>query len=234
MVLVTSGVHGENYINDIVREDSSKPEKDRLMHVIKGRFMCEHCIQVGHIACDHLLGLLPPWHSTDGKSVTELLLHDSPEVLMIESLGVSLEDSTIRIYREEWLQGIASFAEDDSRPSNFSQVFVAVDPASGGRKSEFAIVSCCFTEKGELVVRKKLLFIFDFQHFDRIPGRSNGYVPSNSNNVFPGELGRLTIVQGILDFGEFRFCARKVSERFRKHPGNAQHETKHVDMGNAR
>lgn len=129
--------------------DLKNPNGEPIFETISINLACEACVRAGKPEqCTHKSSELPRWISSQNVETIKILLEDSPELLMRESLGINAETTT-RAFLEEHVDAFVKRS-----PSSFhvmKHIYTAVDPAGGGA-SAFAICTIGQTINGTVLV----------------------------------------------------------------------------------
>lgn len=140
----------------------------------RGAFTGRGTQGIVHEACPHRQHLLPFWKSSGRLSRIAKVLAGDPNLNARENLGVITSDTTYFI-DSQWVLAL------NRRPpyvfeASVPLVFIGVDPAGGGTRSNYAIVSVVL-HRGQCVVRLSLSFCLRGFSVSRNPGTSRWWPP---------------------------------------------------------
>jgi hypothetical protein len=113
---------------------------------------CDACREAGAAAtCRHMLHLVPAWQSSLRHERLKAVMADRPDLIQSELSGLAF-DSLQQCFRAVDIEAMMS--AEPPLPLVWSQpLFLVIDPAAGGPRSDFALVSF-FRLRGQLVVRR--------------------------------------------------------------------------------
>lgn len=128
---------------------------DPLFRIINLEVACKACKEAGTPEqCEHKVELLPPWRTEERKDILKQVYKDHPELFAQENLG--LQQSSKRFwFRPQWIEQFKSNTGYAEFPNRVDVLYSAVDPAGGGKPSDYAIVTTTF-HRGRIVVCLRL------------------------------------------------------------------------------
>lgn len=127
----------------------------KMEKVIDIDLACNKCKKEGkEKECKHKYGLLPPWHQTNRMDDLEMMMQDRKEDFLREMKGIQSNSNETPAFNTQKLQLLLDPKRlyKDNNDKTFKHLFVSVDPSAGGKRSDFAIVSCIYDNR-EVVVR---------------------------------------------------------------------------------
>lgn len=108
--------------------------------------VCDPCREAGTPeTCKHLLSDIPHWQSQSQHNKLEAIMRGSLDVYMRELKGFQMDANVQPAFLPAAVDALEQPGAMFSRTITVNHVFVAVDPACGGRHSKFAIVSAFYT-----------------------------------------------------------------------------------------
>lgn len=118
---------------------------------------CDACREAGMAAtCRHMLHLVPAWQSSLRHERLKAVMADRPDLIQSELSGLAF-DSLQQCFRAVDIE--AMMGAEAPLPLVWSQpLFMVIDPAAGGPRSDFAIVSF-FRLRGQMVVCISIILI---------------------------------------------------------------------------
>lgn len=137
--------------------------------------VCDDCIEKGlYEKCMHKQDLLPRWQSADDESKVKAVMKSDPDTWRREALGIQGDNGFVPAFEPRGIAflmqrgsalapSVARLGPDAPTPSScmvnrliakhYAYCFIAVDPAAGSNKSNYAIMSAVFETNGTIVVR---------------------------------------------------------------------------------
>jgi hypothetical protein len=142
-----------NFVNRLIKCTNKHGEP--VFSVISITMVCASCTAKGEeLQCRHMLGLLPEWQTQERFEEVRAMMGTEESIFATEMLGQNLADrnkrpafdsaGTRRLRTPE-----AIFTAPDG--ITVSQIFVSIDPAAGGSRSQYAIVTA-FYHDGKMVI----------------------------------------------------------------------------------
>jgi hypothetical protein len=101
--------------------------------------ICESCARRGMSSCSH--SDEDPWASQKQSQKIKHLMSDEKNEWRREMLNEDVEDTNEPVFAYESVQALGNPKKDYGGSVNFDYVYVAIDPAAGGTRSKYAIVS---------------------------------------------------------------------------------------------
>lgn len=152
--ITTLGENKErNFVNELMEIEDDNGEK--LFRTIDLKMVCDRCLRLGkEMKCRHRMGQLPYWQDSKRHRDIEKMMQGRSDTYLLEMRGVQTDKWTRPAFDHAAVERIFTDAPEVTySKSNFiKHIFVAVDPSAGGAKSNYAIVSCCYTSTGKVVV----------------------------------------------------------------------------------
>lgn len=116
------------------------------------RLICDACIAAGKEGnCKHKMGDIPYWQDQGQHRKLEAIMKDHLDDYLRETKGLNVDTNVTPAFHPQSVEFLrtpeATYIQDD----HFQHVFIAIDPAAGGAKSGFAIVSAVFLKKTMIV-----------------------------------------------------------------------------------
>ena len=112
--------------------------------------VCEKCKEEGMAAqCKHMLHLVPQWQSSARHERLKEVMADRPDLIQSELAGLAF-DALQQCFRTTDIDALLSMkppALEWKQP-----VYIIIDPAAGGPRSDFALISIV-RHKGMATVR---------------------------------------------------------------------------------
>lgn len=142
-----------NFVSKMI--DAAPSVSEGVFRTLKIELVCDDCKERGIAdTCQHRLGMLPPWLDNEAFRKIEAMMSEHTEDFLREMKGFQQNGLIKRAFP-------AGPIRDMFDPENFldtgrefvKHVFVTVDPAAGGPKSKYALVSA-FYRSGTMVVSK--------------------------------------------------------------------------------
>lgn len=142
-----------NFVNRLIRTKNKNGES--IFRVINVKMVCDACEAKGEaMECKHRMGMLPYWQESKRHDDIEAMMGTESSTFLVEMRGISEDEFT----QPAFDPSDVSKLRDDlstfslaSEPFSPRHVFVCIDPAAGGKKSEYAIVSSVY-HRGRMVI----------------------------------------------------------------------------------
>lgn len=117
--------------------------------------ICKDCKKLGKQDCKHTLGKIPHWQDQERLREVEKLMESEGGAFDQEVKGIVSTPNIQPVFPKE---SIDKFVNNIyNKPIPFTRIFVTADPAAGGNRSKFAIVSCAY-HNGKVIVNYFFLF----------------------------------------------------------------------------
>lgn len=141
-----------NYYNHLL--NLKRPSGEPLFKIINLEMACQKCKEEGKAhECQHkeATSLDIPWLESDRDEMLQEIYKNNPEQFAQEKRGVQEMCKNFVINRE-WLEALKNHEEYRHLPDNVDVLFSAVDPAGGGKISDFVVVTTAH-HAGKMIVR---------------------------------------------------------------------------------
>lgn len=149
VAITTPPDDGEHYFSKM--ENIVDADGERIFHYVKEAVACDDCVNEGRgMECPHKPNALPSWRTGKRSELLKWIL--GAEVFLQEGGGVQVGQGKSAFPREI-MNALVTRDRVVVPPDTAPVVIVAIDPAAGGRSSEFAILSLLAT-KSTLVVSR--------------------------------------------------------------------------------
>ena len=154
-----------NFVNELVRQ-TKKSDGKPVINLLEFTDVCDSCKKRGKgVSCYHKRGNLPWWHKEEQHRDLEKLYKGREDDFLAEIKGVAGESTNSPAFN---LQDLA-LMKDPSRiqviNSNQKHIYVSIDPAAGGNRSKYAIVTAIYD--GQKMIVRSNLFFWNFLFFFR-------------------------------------------------------------------
>lgn len=138
-----------NYYSALLELERAPGEP--LFRVINLEVACKACKEAGTPElCEHKVEVLPPWRTEERKDILKQVYKDHPELFAQENMG--LQQSTKRfLFRHTWIDAFKKQCGYDGFSQAVDVLYTAIDPAGGGKPSDYAIVTTTF-HRGRIIV----------------------------------------------------------------------------------
>jgi hypothetical protein len=123
-----------------------------IIHTINMEMVCETCKRAGKdLTCAHLLGQIPAWQQRGRHADIQAMMATQESTFLVEMRGVESDEFTKPAFDVAAMRNFAAqyYTHDGGE---IRHIFIGVDPAAGGAKSEYAVVSAFYTSTQQLVV----------------------------------------------------------------------------------
>jgi len=129
------------------------PDGRSVFLVLNFELVCAECKKAGRaLQCRCLMGDIPEWQS--GDQIDKLSLIMGASTFLTEIKGMAIDETVTPAFHQvsvEWLRSQESVMQSGDLYSR--EIFIAIDPAAGGKHSRFAMVAGIFIGR-EMVVSK--------------------------------------------------------------------------------
>lgn len=133
--------------------DQRYPDGRQVFKTLRYSLVCEDCRRRGQATtCRHKIGDLPYWLSEEQYSKLEQIMNDQYESFLRETKGFQCDPNVRPAFDQMGVRALQDLDRIVSPKQHVSHVFFAVDPAAGGRNSDYAIISAIFSG-GNMTVR---------------------------------------------------------------------------------
>ena len=122
------------------------PDGRSVLLTIDFELVCAECKRAGLAEkCKCLMGDIPYWQSMKQHDKLTYLMQGHNEQMMKELRGFAIEENVESAFERGSIEYLTSRAAVEKNTSIHSpEIFVAVDPARGGKYSKFAVMSAIF------------------------------------------------------------------------------------------
>ncbi len=123
-----------------------------IIKTINLEMVCQACKRSGdELTCKHMLGMLPRWQSTGRHADVQALMATQESTFLVEMRGVESDAFTTPAFDVGGIRDLCEkrYVHDGS---DIRHIFIGLDPAAGGAKSDYAIVSAFYTNTDQLVI----------------------------------------------------------------------------------
>lgn len=136
-------------------ENMRDPLGRPLVRAVPLTLACNACLSrgQGHM-CEHKLWMLPQWQSRRAHRNVQTMLSESSSRQMTEMIGEAAATGS-RVFPAHAVTNLeqAPWYTPEERNKTPRYVYVFVDPAGGGPKSEMAVMSVYINHCGQITVR---------------------------------------------------------------------------------
>ena len=162
IIAITTLDDKSTYINNLISMTKSSPEP--IINLIQLSLICETCRNRGVTSqCIHKINTAPRWHDTSKMKNMEILMSADTGAFTRETLGMETLPDAIKVFDKEKVEDLRRFSRSSLREIDYRRVYVSLDPAAGGKTSDFTICSTVLFKK--IVVVSFFLFSFFFFPF---------------------------------------------------------------------
>lgn len=147
-LLAITTLGGENNFISIMLKKLT-PQGTPLFKYIEFKDVCERCERLGlkeKAQCKHLLGDRPHFHNLKSHRQVESIMQENFETYMVEVKNIEVNNNVIPAFDRSCVTDILEVKPLYRDNHHIRHVFVAVDPACGGTRSKYAIVSCIYPD----------------------------------------------------------------------------------------
>ena len=130
------------------------PDGRPVMLSMNFSLVCKACTAAGRAdKCQHMLGDLPHWSSTQQHQKLSALMRDAQETLQREIRGLDISENTKPAFNAAAISALSDTSLSTIRAPMPAQthVFITIDPACGGANSALALVSFVFANNFAVV-----------------------------------------------------------------------------------
>lgn len=155
-----------NFYTRLIRMRDKATNKP-IFTVLSIQLACEACREQGRAAdCVHMLHLVPRWQSSERHLRLKTIMQDRPDLIESELSGMAFE-SIQQVFRPADVDAMLYNIVPDMDETN-ERIFIVIDPAAGGPRSDYAIFSFV-RKRGRVTVRTRFatpmlavyVFVFD-------------------------------------------------------------------------
>lgn len=154
-----------NYYSELTElkyEDSN----ELVFHSIKISTVCDACRLADKArTCTHLRHKQPPWKTSAAEAKVKAIMRNDPVAYAREHLGL-IKGAGDYVFDRESVNKLLERDRYDL-PNRIPIIYVAIDPAGGGTKSNFAFIALA-NINGNYVVRFFFLFLFIYKVVNRV------------------------------------------------------------------
>lgn len=135
------------------------PDGRSVFLTLNFELVCSECKRAGTPeTCKCLVGDIPYWQSSSQHEKLELIMAGRIDTFMKEIKGYSMDQTVMPAFEPQAVKFLKTRAAVMPSPELVAQeIFVAVDPACGGKYSKFAIMSAIFIDNRMVVSARALL-----------------------------------------------------------------------------
>jgi len=157
--ITTRGYDNLNFVTQLLKLKTSSG--DSLFKHINIDLCCDECKRNGkEDTCRHKMGEAPHWHDLGTYKHIKEMYGEDEDAYLVETKGLEVETGTFPAFDPHQIE--AMFASPPiSDLSHEKNVFLAIDPAAGGDRSKYAIISAIYNEKSRNFI-VKIFFLFFF------------------------------------------------------------------------
>ena len=153
IAISTIAADESNFLAKLVNARDGR--NNTLFNVLDLKMVCDNCQRRGlELECRHLLGQLPAWQSRGRHDFIQRVMATEEDTFLVEMRGVLADGMRKPAYDEKSIRKLCSdpsmVYEPDGRM--IKHIFVALDPAAGGEKSEYAVVSAFYDEADRMII----------------------------------------------------------------------------------
>lgn len=136
----TRGNYYENLLS--AKTNEGKP----LFRVIDLAAACRDCIKARKAgSCTHKLHVFPPWRPISQLARMQQMSGADDATFAQEFFGARMTND-IMLVDEKWIETLKSQVNFVTRKPFYPVVFTAIDPAGGGKPSDYAVTSVCIDD----------------------------------------------------------------------------------------
>lgn len=142
-----------NFVNRLVATKNKNGEP--IFRVINVKMVCDECEANGvAMQCKHRMGMLPFWQSSKRHDDIEAMMGGEASTFLVEMRGIS-DDPYMKAAFDPpavaWLRTDEATVTLDREQLTPNHIFVCIDPAAGGKGSDYAIVTTIF-DRGRMII----------------------------------------------------------------------------------
>lgn len=149
----------DSFVNNVIDMVSQDPNP--FINLLQYQLSCEICKELGiPTRCMHKLNDVPRWSAPRQiAKISELVADEG--TFFRETLGIQGNMNSDRAFDKTSVEKLKSLKKVDFTIFTPDFLYVAVDPAAGGKGSKFSIVSSCSYDTNKIVVKNIFsLFIY--------------------------------------------------------------------------
>lgn len=143
LAISTIAPESDNMLKQLVNAKNSRGLP--IIRTINLEMVCERCKRRGReLKCTHMLGMIPSWQSRGRHSDIQAMMATQEDTFLVEMRGIESDQFTKPAFD---IAGMRDFGTKyhTHDGSDIRHIFIGVDPAAGGAKSDYAIVSGYYT-----------------------------------------------------------------------------------------
>lgn len=169
--ITTRGYDQFNFVTQLLKLKTSSG--DPLFRHINIDLCCDHCKRIGREdSCRHKMGEMPYWHDASMYKHIKEMFGDDEEAFLVETKGMEVESGINPAFDKAYLDKIFEKKNYVKEINYQKNVYIGIDPAAGGDRSKYAMVSAVYREaEKDLVVKK--IFFYSFFFFGT---KNNGFI----------------------------------------------------------
>lgn len=148
--ITTKGEEDSNFVSQLI--ETKDKNGDKLFNVIDFEESCEKCKKLGkELTCNHLTGQIPPWQTQSDRERVKNALSGHDATYLLEMKGIQTNNLSKPAFSKESVERLRDKECEKDIKEYYNNVFVSIDPAAGGEKSKYAIVSAVYSSHKMLV-----------------------------------------------------------------------------------
>jgi len=141
--ITTKGEEDSNFVSQLIKV--KKKDGDLLFNVIDFEESCEKCKKLGkELTCKHLSGQIPPWQTQGDRDRVQTQMSGHNETYLLEMKGIQTNNLSRPAFSKISVERLREKECEFFIDRFYKNIFVSIDPAAGGDKSKYAIVSCIY------------------------------------------------------------------------------------------
>ncbi len=140
----------DNLLKTLVNAKNTRGQP--VIRCINLKMVCDRCIRLGkELTCPHLLGQIPRWQEKGRHADVQALMKTQQDTFLVEMRGTESNMYSTPAFDRG---GVMALRDSSYKPdgSDIRQIFIGIDPAAGGAKSEYAILSVFYTNSDQMVL----------------------------------------------------------------------------------
>lgn len=153
IAISTISADESNFLSKLVSAKDGRGNP--LFNVLNLKMVCDNCHRRGlDLQCRHMLGQLPAWQSRGRHDFIQRVMETEEDTFLVEMRGILSDGSKRPAYDAKSVRKLMTDPTMIYRPDgrDIRHIFMSVDPAAGGERSEYAVVSAFFDEADRMIL----------------------------------------------------------------------------------
>ena len=122
---------------------------DYVFLSVKDENICQDCLRAGRMDCTHIIPSLPPW-KTEREKMLLKMCYAADKKRYAQEVEGAMGDSEVVVFQEFWVDRM--FASQVRAGADVPFLFLAIDPAAGGKGSDTAWATLFFNSNDRIIV----------------------------------------------------------------------------------